>query len=268
MSSRAKPAGRTASGSRKRIAPAASRPTTMAGRTPLRDADMALPGRQPIEALKNRAIGVRLEGAPILLDRRQILVDGNANVADGAAAGAAPARGRRPADRRRNARQVVLGQLGPWPRLDIGSARKAITSKRRAQSVNSAAWPEKPLGERCCAAHRRIPIVRAVPVGAWRSPVSAPVWGTGGREFKSRRPDQFSPSARRPISAISSPNRPPPARRSRRRRRRACCPAIGRADRIRSRRTWSGVSFGSRASSSAATPLAWAAATEVPVVTW
>src|SRR6516164_11773134 len=34
------------------------------------------------------------------------------------------------------------------------------------------------------------PIVRAVPVGAWRSPVSAPVWGTGGRGFKSRRPDQ------------------------------------------------------------------------------
>jgi hypothetical protein len=34
------------------------------------------------------------------------------------------------------------------------------------------------------------PIVRAAPVGAWRSPVSAPVWGTGGRGFKSRRPDQ------------------------------------------------------------------------------
>ena len=33
-------------------------------------------------------------------------------------------------------------------------------------------------------------IVRAVLVGAWRSPVSAPVWGTGGRGFKSRRPDQ------------------------------------------------------------------------------
>ena len=33
-------------------------------------------------------------------------------------------------------------------------------------------------------------IVRAVPVGAWRSPVSAPVWGTGGRWFKSSRPDQ------------------------------------------------------------------------------
>src|SRR6266480_3542126 len=26
--------------------------------------------------------------------------------------------------------------------------------------------------------------------GAWRSLVSAPVWGTGGPEFKSRRPDQ------------------------------------------------------------------------------
>ena len=28
-----------------------------------------------------------------------------------------------------------------------------------------------------------------------RSPVSAPVWGTGGRGFKSRRPDQKNPSA-------------------------------------------------------------------------
>src|ERR1041385_894554 len=26
-------------------------------------------------------------------------------------------------------------------------------------------------------------------IGAWRSLVSAPVWGTGGREFKSRRSD-------------------------------------------------------------------------------
>jgi hypothetical protein len=28
-------------------------------------------------------------------------------------------------------------------------------------------------------------------IGAWRSLVSAPVWGTGGREFKSLRSDQF-----------------------------------------------------------------------------
>jgi hypothetical protein len=28
--------------------------------------------------------------------------------------------------------------------------------------------------------------------GAWRSLVSAPVWGTGGRGFKSRRSDHFS----------------------------------------------------------------------------
>ena len=41
--------------------------------------------------------------------------------------------------------------------------------------------------------HADSPIVRAVPVGAWRSPVSAPVWGTGGRGFKSRRPDQKIP---------------------------------------------------------------------------
>jgi len=29
------------------------------------------------------------------------------------------------------------------------------------------------------------PIVRAVPVGAWRSPVSAPVWGTDWSDFGS-----------------------------------------------------------------------------------
>jgi hypothetical protein len=46
-------------------------------------ADQALPGHQPIEALKNRAIGARLEGAPILLYRRQILMDGDANGAKG-----------------------------------------------------------------------------------------------------------------------------------------------------------------------------------------
>ena len=40
------------------------------------------------------------------------------------------------------------------------------------------------------------PIVRAVPVGAWRSPVSALVWGTRGRGFKSRRPDQTHPMTR------------------------------------------------------------------------
>src|SRR6185312_16683010 len=39
----------------------------------------------------------------------------------------------------------------------------------------------------------RVPIVRAVPVGAWRSPVSALVWGTRGRGFESRRPDQENP---------------------------------------------------------------------------
>src|SRR5262249_46799665 len=34
-----------------------------------------------------------------------------------------------------------------------------------------------------------VPMVRAVSVGAWRSPVSALVWGTMGRGFKPRRPD-------------------------------------------------------------------------------
>ena len=44
-------------------------------------------------------------------------------------------------------------------------------------------------------------IVRAVLVGAWRSPVSAPVWGTGGRGFKSRRPDQINNSTNELFSA-------------------------------------------------------------------
>ena len=34
------------------------------------------------------------------------------------------------------------------------------------------------------------------PLGTWRSLVSAPVWGTGGRRFKSGRPDQTSRIAR------------------------------------------------------------------------
>jgi hypothetical protein len=37
-----------------------------------------------------------------------------------------------------------------------------------------------------------VQVYSASQVGAWRSPVSAPVWGTGGRVFKSRRPDQIN----------------------------------------------------------------------------
>jgi hypothetical protein len=47
------------------------------------------------------------------------------------------------------------------------------------------------------------PMVRAVPVGAWRSPVSALVWGTRGREFKSRRPDQQN----QPVLTIMLPRK-------------------------------------------------------------
>ena len=35
------------------------------------------------------------------------------------------------------------------------------------------------------------------PVGAWRSPVSALVWGTRGRGFESRRSDQIIPGTLR-----------------------------------------------------------------------
>jgi hypothetical protein len=44
-------------------------------------ADMALPARQPIEGLEHGAIGPPFEVTPILLDRRQILVNGETNVA-------------------------------------------------------------------------------------------------------------------------------------------------------------------------------------------
>jgi hypothetical protein len=74
---------------------------------------MALPGREPIEAL---ACGPLAE------------------------------------DRRRNVRQVVLEQLGPWPRLDMEELDTGITSNRRAQCVNSAVLAEMPLGKRYCTA--------------------------------------------------------------------------------------------------------------------
>src|SRR6185369_14649013 len=45
-------------------------------------------------------------------------------------------------------------------------------------------------------------------------------------------------------------------------------PGIRVAARMRLARTWPGVRFGFDASRSAATPLAWAAAMEVPDVTW
>ena len=49
------------------------RPHALAG------ADQALPGREPVEALEHRAVGLRLEGAPVRPDRRQVLMYGNAN---------------------------------------------------------------------------------------------------------------------------------------------------------------------------------------------
>jgi hypothetical protein len=41
------------------------------------------------------------------------------------------------------------------------------------------------------------PTLLSNPYGAWRSLVSALVWGTRGPEFKSRRPDQREPRNRR-----------------------------------------------------------------------
>jgi hypothetical protein len=55
---------------------------------------------------------------------------------------------------------------------------------------------------RPCAKHADPLERRRLPgVGAWRSPVSAPVWGTGGRGFKSRRPDQQNQRLKRKIQA-------------------------------------------------------------------
>ena len=46
---------------------------------------------------------------------------------------------------------------------------------------------------------RGVLYLRLSGIGAWRSPVSAPVWGTGGRGFESSRSDQrFPKHARRP----------------------------------------------------------------------
>ena len=41
----------------------------------LAGADVALPAGKPIEVLEDRAVGMRLEGAPILFDFGQILID-------------------------------------------------------------------------------------------------------------------------------------------------------------------------------------------------
>ena len=41
--------------------------------------------------------------------------------------------------------------------------------------------------------------------GAWRSPVSALVWGTRGRGFKSRRSDHFATACRSPLRFLQRP---------------------------------------------------------------
>ena len=149
---------------------------------------MALPGRQPIEALKNGAVGLRLEGAPILLDRRQILVDGNANVAEGGWR----ARLRTVGGRRIDAEMRVKSCWDSLGHGRVSILERSIKGLRPRDVHNPLTRPPgvKSRWWALLRGHGRIPIVRAVPVGAWRSPVSAPVWGTGGREFKSRRPDQ------------------------------------------------------------------------------
>ena len=156
-------------------------------------ADMALPGRQPIEGLEHSAVGLRA--------RKR----------------ASPARPptnprKRRYGRRRHARSRLGRRLDRWP-IGAEAQGQALREQRgpwvfrsgdpqafRTRAVDNPLIRPEVMD---IAPRSRIPIVRAVPVGAWRSPVSAPVWGTGGREFKSRRPDQ-KPQY---VSALDGPMR-------------------------------------------------------------
>src|SRR5690606_2598689 len=63
---------------------------------------------------------------------------------------------------------------------------------RSARAACKAAGPADCGGERGRLRHRSPGVLGpGAGVGAWRSPVSAPVWGTGGREFESLRSDQY-----------------------------------------------------------------------------
>ena len=76
--------------------------------------------------------------------------------------------------------------------------------------VNTAAMLPSAWSPRNSAWLTRFASIR--PRGAWRSLVSAPVWGTGGPEFESRRPDRRAPAAR----GFLLRQRPSPTRRMRR----------------------------------------------------
>src|SRR5262245_16419929 len=92
------------------------------------------------------------------------------------------------------ARNLALSiiQIDRWGSLSHGPANAA-----KIEAAVRAAYMQRCCNMRPNSIVKSIradgPIVRNGPVGAWRSPVSAPVWGTGGRGFKSRRPDQKSP---------------------------------------------------------------------------
>ena len=68
--------------------------------------------------------------------------------------------------------------------LSEGIAARAVAADGFVDVVRGAAELDAsaPLGELSCPRH-----------GAWRSLVSALVWGTRGPEFKSRRPDYEKP---------------------------------------------------------------------------
>ena len=93
-----------------------------------------------------------------------------------------------------------------------GVGGRSRPGRRRTTAIGASRWPglrlrpQKPVdtpspGLREGVARAGSPPVRPadqrsgrltcqVIDGAWRSPVSAPVWGTGGREFESLRSDQ------------------------------------------------------------------------------
>lgn len=92
---------------------------------------------------------------------------------------------------------------------DVGVARERAGKRDRGIGRAGVAQGTDHVSGALLRRERGIPIVRAVPVGAWRSPVSAPVWGTGGPEFESRRSDQISAVKSAFVALFTSARRPP-----------------------------------------------------------
>ena len=94
------------------------------------DADMTLPACEPIEALKDGAVGVRLESAPIPLDRRQILIDGKTDVARN--------RGRRPRPRIVRGRRIDADMHVKSCWDSLGHGRVSMGQRSKCDYVQQA----------------------------------------------------------------------------------------------------------------------------------